>query len=52
MQYLDRFRVRFGKDENLDSKLGMLAEVIANLEETDKGTIDLSQNKKAQFSPD
>ena len=52
MQYLDRFRVRFGKDENLDSKLAMLAKVITNLEETDKGTIDLSQNKKAQFSPD
>ncbi len=52
LTYLSRFRVRFGKDEELDSKLRLLTEVVSKLEATDKGTIDLSQNKKAQFSPE
>ncbi|MGI5978418.1 MAG: cell division protein FtsQ/DivIB [Oscillospiraceae bacterium] len=52
MRYLDRFRVRFGRDEDLDSKLRLLSEVVARLEESDRGSIDLSQSKKAQFSPD
>lgn len=52
MTYLNgRFHVRFGKDEELDSKLRLLQEVVLKLEKTDQGTIDLSQNKKAQFSP-
>lgn len=52
MEYLARFKVRFGKDEDLASKLRLLAEVVPKLEDTDKGTIDLSQNKKAMFSPE
>lgn len=52
MQYLTRFRVRFGKNEELASKLRLLAEVVPKLQETDKGMIDLSQNKKALFSPE
>lgn len=52
LTYLNgRFHVRVGKDEELDSKLRLLQEVVLKLEDTDQGTIDLSQNKKAQFSP-
>lgn len=50
--YLSRFKVRFGRDEDLDSKLALLKRVVSKLEETDKGLIDLSQNKKAMFSPE
>lgn len=52
LRYLDRFRVRLGRDEDLDSKLRLLTEVVSKLEDSDKGTIDLSTNKKAQFSPE
>lgn len=52
MEYLGRFKVRFGKNEELDSKLRLLSEVVGKLEQTDKGKIDLSENKKAMFSPD
>ncbi len=51
LQYLDRFKVKLGADENLDYKLKMLLSVVAKLETEDKGTIDLSQGQKAQFSP-
>lgn len=50
-EYLDRFKVKMGKDENIDYKLEMLLGVIEKLDSDDKGIIDLSQSKKAQFNP-
>ena len=50
-EYLDRFKVKLGKDENIDYKLEMLLGAVSKLDADDKGIIDLSQNKKAQFSP-
>ena len=50
--YLDgRFTVKLGSNENLDYKFELLLGAIAKLEAGDTGTIDLSQDKKAQFSP-
>ncbi len=50
--YLDgRFKVRLGADEKLDYKIALLAEVMQQLSGQDSGVIDLTQDKKAQFSP-
>ncbi|MGI5985070.1 MAG: cell division protein FtsQ/DivIB [Oscillospiraceae bacterium] len=49
--YKNRFKVKLGKNENIDYKLEMLLGVAAELEPEETGTIDLSQSKKAQFSP-
>ncbi|MBP8640824.1 MAG: FtsQ-type POTRA domain-containing protein [Oscillospiraceae bacterium] len=50
--YLDkRFTVKLGRNENLDYKFELLLGSIAKLDASDTGTIDLSQDKKAQFSP-
>ncbi len=50
--YMDkRFTVKLGADENLDYKFDLLLNVIQKLDSDDTGTIDLSQDKKAQFSP-
>ncbi|MFB0919848.1 MAG: FtsQ-type POTRA domain-containing protein [Oscillospiraceae bacterium] len=50
--YMDkRFTVKLGTNENLDYKFELLLNVIQKLDSDDTGTIDLSQNKKAQFSP-
>ncbi|MEA4894822.1 MAG: FtsQ-type POTRA domain-containing protein [Oscillospiraceae bacterium] len=46
-----RFTVKLGADENLDYKFRLLLNVLPKLDADDTGTIDLSQNKKAQFSP-
>jgi len=50
--YLDgRFIVKLGNSENLDYKIELLMSVVQKLDAKDTGTIDLSQDKKAQFSP-
>jgi len=50
--YIDgRFTVKLGSNENIDYKFELLLGAIAKLELGDTGTIDLSQDKKAQFSP-
>lgn len=50
--YLEgRFTVKLGSDENLDYKFELLLGAIAKLDAGDTGIIDLSQDKKAQFSP-
>lgn len=52
MDYMDgRFRVKLGGRDNLDYKLELLREVVEKLEPEDRGVIDLSQDKRAQFSP-
>ncbi len=51
-EYLDgRFTVKLGRNENIDYKFELLLGVIAKLEAKDTGVVDLSQDKKAQFSP-
>ena len=50
--YLEgRYTVKLGRDENLDYKFELLLGVISKLDAKDTGVIDLSQDKKAQFSP-
>jgi len=50
--YMDgRFTVKLGGNENLDYKFELLRGAIAKLGAGDTGTIDLSQDKTAQFSP-
>ena len=49
--YMGRFTVKLGSDENIEYKFGMLAAAVAQLQEGDNGTIDLSIDKQAHFSP-
>ncbi|PKM72982.1 MAG: hypothetical protein CVU91_08160 [Firmicutes bacterium HGW-Firmicutes-16] len=50
--YLDkRYTVKLGVDENMDYKFELLLNVVQKLDSDDTGIIDLSQDKKAQFSP-
>lgn len=51
-KYLGRFSVKLGANENLEYKLGLLKNAAAELSDTDTGTFDLSEDKKAYFSPD
>lgn len=50
--YDERFTVRLGRDENVEYKFSMLQSAVAQLTEQDTGTIDLSIDKRAHFSPD
>lgn len=50
--YDERFTVRLGRDENVEYKFSMLQSAVEQLTEQDTGTIDLSIDKRAHFSPD
>lgn len=50
-EYLDRFTVKLGANSDVEYKLQMLEGVIAELTETEKGTIDLSDASKVSFRP-
>lgn len=50
--YDERFTVRLGRDENVEYKFSMLQSAVEQLTEQDSGTIDLSIDKRAHFSPD
>ncbi|MGI5935820.1 MAG: cell division protein FtsQ/DivIB [Oscillospiraceae bacterium] len=50
--YLGRFVVKMGKNENIDYKFELLLSAVSQLAQGDAGTIDLSIDKKAHFSPD
>lgn len=50
--YKGRFVIEFGKGENADIKLNMLFNVVQNLNETDRGRIDVSTENEAHFIPD
>lgn len=50
--YLDRFTVKLGRLENTQYKLGLLSSAVKELEADEKGTFDMSESKKASFSPD
>lgn len=49
--YDNRFTVRLGRDENVEYKFSMLQSAVQQLTEQDTGTIDLSIDKRAHFSP-
>ena len=49
--YDGRFTVRLGANENVEYKFGMLQSAISQLTAGDTGTIDLSIDKRAHFSP-
>ncbi|MCL1828137.1 MAG: FtsQ-type POTRA domain-containing protein [Oscillospiraceae bacterium] len=50
-EYLGRFTVRIGKNENIDYKFDMLLGSVRRLASGDTGIIDLSADKKVHFSP-
>lgn len=50
--YLGRFTVKLGPNENTEYKFGMLLSAVEQLAAGDRGTIDLSIDKKAHFSPE
>ena len=49
--YDGRFTVRLGANENVEYKFGMLQSAVSQLTASDTGTIDLSIDKRAHFSP-
>lgn len=49
--YGGRFTVRLGANENVEYKFGMLQSAVSQLTDSDAGTIDLSIDKRAHFSP-
>lgn len=51
-KYLGRFTVKLGAKANTEYKLGLLRSAAAELAENETGTFDLSEDKKAYFSPD
>ena len=50
--YLGKFTVKLGANENTEYKFGMLISAVEQLAAGDRGTIDLSIDKKAHFSPE
>lgn len=52
LKYLGRFTVKLGANENLEYKLGLLKSAVAELSDTETGSFDLAEDKKAYFSPD
>ncbi len=51
-EYLGRFKVKLGRQDNTEYKLGLLKSAVFQLDPEEKGTMDLSENKRAQFSPE
>lgn len=47
--YLGRFTVKMGQNENVDYKMGLLVSAVAQLTAGDSGTIDLSIDRQAHF---
>lgn len=49
--YTERFTVKLGKNEYIDNKFEMLLGAVSKLEPEERGIIDVSEDKKAHFSP-
>ena len=49
--YLNRFTVLLGTGENIDYKMILLRDMLAQLKPQDKGKIDLSRDNKYHFIP-
>lgn len=50
--YAGRFKVKTGRNENLDYKLELLRSCVEKLSATEAGTIDLTIDNRAHFIPD
>lgn len=50
--YLGRFRVKLGSNENLDYKFQLLLSAVAKMEPGDSGTLDLSIDSRAHLTYD
>lgn len=50
--YLGRFKVRLGSNENLEYKFQCLLSAVAELSDGDRGTLDLSIDKRAHLTYD
>ena len=50
-KYTERFTVKLGKNEYVENKLEMLLGAVSKLTPEEKGIIDVSEDKKAHFSP-
>lgn len=51
-EYLDRFTVKMGPNENTDYKLRMLLSAVMQMDEYMMGTVDLSEGTAVHVSPD
>lgn len=51
-KYLKRFTVKLGKNGYMENKLGLLLGATSKLDTEETGIIDVSENKKAHFSPE
>ena len=51
LEYLDRFRVKLGQNDNIESKLALLSGAIDTLEPNSTGIFDLTEAKEAYFTP-
>jgi cell division septal protein FtsQ len=51
MDYAGRFKVKLGKNRNLEQKLELMLGAVAKLSPEEEGIIDVSEEKKANFSP-
>lgn len=51
-EYLDRFTVKMGPNENTDYKLRMLLSAVTQMDEYMMGTVDLSEGTAVHVSPD
>lgn len=49
--YMSRFTVKLGANENVDYKFGLLASAVEKLDSSEYGVIDLSIDRQAHFSP-
>ena len=50
--YTNRFTVKLGRGENVEMKFKNLLAVTAELTRTDRGTIDITDEKETHFKPD
>ena len=51
-EYLDRFTVKMGPNENTDYKLRMLLSAVMEMDANLMGTVDLSEGTAVHVSPD
>ena len=52
VRYLDRFNVVIPWDADMDYKLNYLLAVVEKLEDNERGTINMTQDRKVNFIPE
>ena len=50
-RYLDRFNVRMGRQEKLESKLDLMKRIVENMGAGDRGTLDMSTPQEGHYFP-